>query len=186
MKKFLSLICAICCISSICAREPQRGYRGFLEWSNDITSQKYGETWSKTFYFTGLSTSHGYQFNPNLFIGAGFELEREIDIDTWIAPIFAQVRTDQTWGKYTPFGDLRLGYNFTDGAGYFLSPTVGYRFNFGHKTNLNIGVGLTLRGYTADMYELSFDPQMGYYDATYIGTSHHTKAHFTFRVGIDF
>lgn len=186
MNKFLSLLCALCCIGSIFAREPQRGYRGFVEWSNDVTSFKIDEHTSQSFYYTGVSTSHGFQFNPHLFVGGGITLERYVDYDTWFTPIFAQVRTDQKWGKFTPFGDLRVGYNSADGAGYFLSPTIGYRFNWGRKVNINAGLGLTLRGYSVEQYDFDIDIVNGYFDMTYLGTKHSTKAMFSFRLGIDF
>ena len=140
----------------------------------------------ETCWFTGGSTSHGFQFNPHLFVGAGLMIEKCNKFDTWTLPLFAQVRTDQTWGKFTPFGDLRLGYNCTDGGGIYLSPTVGYRFNFGRKLNLNLGVGMTLRGHTVEKYDIYLDEFAGDFSMTYLGKAHQTKGMFTIRVGIDF
>lgn len=170
------------------ANEPQCGYRGFAEWDNNITSYNYYFGGSETVWYTGVSTSHGYQFNPHIFAGAGLMLERSTKYDQWTVPVFAQFRTDLSFGKYTPFGDIRLGYNFTDGGGIYFSPTVGYRFNFGRKLNLNLGVGMTLRGYTLDCYDLKgYDYETGHYvEAVYMGKSHQSKAMFNIRVGIDF
>jgi hypothetical protein len=176
---------------AICANalEPQRGYRGFIEWDNNIARYNYDVVGAQTDYFTGLSTSHGYQFNKNLFVGAGLAFDRNVDFDEWILPVYAQVRTDQNWGGYTPFGDLRIGYNLTDGGGIYFSPTVGYRFNWGRRLNLNVGVGLTLRGYGVDKYNVNIYEigENGYYgELTYLGRSHKVKAMFNFRIGIDF
>jgi hypothetical protein len=171
------------------AIEPQRGYRGFLEWDNNISSVNYDVVGRQTEYFTGLSTSHGYQFNSNLFAGVGLTLDRNVDFDEWMFPVFAQVRTDQNWGGFTPFGDLRIGYNLTDGGGIYFSPTVGYRFNWGRKMNLNVGVGLTLRGYSVEKYYDDFyetPDGTSYATTTYIGNSHKARAMFNIRVGIDF
>ena len=106
-------------------------------------------------------------------------------------PLFVQVRTAQKWGQFTPFGDLRVGFNCCDGGGIYLSPTVGYRLNWGRKANLNLGIGLTLRGSTTDNYRMTFTEDFlgtgqSVLDIEYIGKSHHTKAMFTIRLGIDF
>jgi outer membrane protein assembly factor BamA len=191
MKKVLIAAALVAIATSAAAREPQRGYRGFVEWSNDVTSYRYDEDTRASYWYTGLSTSHGYQFNPRLFVGAGLMLEHSTSGDLDILPIYAQIRTDQTWGKFTPYGDFKLGYNTTDGGGIYASPSIGYRFNWGKKLNLNVGVGLTLKGYAVERYSLSFTPptisdQDAYVTLDYLGTDHKVKAMFAFRIGIDF
>jgi hypothetical protein len=191
MKKLLSLLLSMCVATGVFALTPQRGYRGFVEWSNDITSYKYFEDSRLNFYYTGVSTSHGYQFNPNLFVGAGLAIQTYTGGGIWKVPVFAQVRTDQQWGKFTPFGDLRVGYDLGDcdgSSGYYFSPTVGYCFNWGRKVGLNVALGLTLKGYSIDMYNIELVEVDGYYtyNMDYIGVKHGTKPYFTFRVGLDF
>lgn len=186
------MVSVLCCWSAD-ARQPQRGYRGFLEWSSSLRNQTFA-TWetttstgsySENTFYTGLTTSHGYQINPMFFIGAGLGLEKCSKIDSWIVPVFVQGRADFKFGKFTPFGDLRVGYNVTQGGGMYFSPTIGYRFNFGGKFGINIGAGLSLAGYTAEHYDGSFT-DLGGYEIQYIGKEKHMNAYFSFRVGIDF
>lgn len=182
---------------SIClpleARQPQRGYRGFFEWSNDLRSDYYASLpvggvqfmYRQTNFFTGISTSHGYQINDKFFIGAGLGIEHCPNIDNYIVPVFVQGRIDLKFGKFTPFGDLRAGVNAAEGVGMYLSPAIGYRFNWGRKSGINLGIGLSLAGYRAEHYEASWvGPDS--YEIYYIGTKHHVRPYFTFRLGIDF
>ncbi len=175
------------------ARQPQRGYRGFVEWSSSLRSENVGYwTLDKTLasyrentFYTGISTSHGYQINPMFFVGMGLGMERCGKLDNWIAPVFVQGRADFLFGRFTPFGDLRLGYNIAEGGGLYISPTVGYRFNWGRKTGVNLGVGMSVAGYTAEHYEGSMTGPDSY-EIQYVGKEHHTRVYFTFRLGIDF
>lgn len=187
MKRIIITFMALTAIASAAvARQPRVGYRGFIEWSNSLRSQ---ENWydngSTTEFYTGFSTSHGYQFTPLLFVGGGLDYEHYSDLDSNILALFVQGRTDLKLGKYTPFGDLRLGYNFVAGGGVYFSPTVGYRFNWGRKMGINIGAGLTLLGYSNDIYDVSFDND-GYMMLNKTGTVHDSVLFFSFRVGIDF
>lgn len=79
-----------------------------------------------------FSTSHGYQFNPQFFAGAGisgFGL-----IGGFGAAIHADLRYDNLLEqKNTPFLSLRLCF-INDGVAFH--PSVGYRF--GHF-NVNVG-----------------------------------------------
>lgn len=191
MKRLSVCAAAIALIASASAREPQRGYRGFVDWDNSITSYLIDEGQRETVWYTGISTSHGYQFNPHFFLGGGLMLTKSTTFDMATLPIFVQTRYDNTWGRFTPFGDLRIGFNCSDGGGLYFSPTVGYRFNWGRKANLNLGVGLTLKGSTTENYRMVFiEDYLGTgnsaLDIEYLGKSHHTKAMFTIRLGIDF
>lgn len=157
-------------------RQPSGGYRGFFEWSSSLRTEQ---------FYTGFSTSHGYQLNPMFFVGAGLGMERCTDHANWLAPVFVHGRIDLGLGKFTPFGDIRLGANLADGAGVYFSPSVGYRFNFGHKPGLNIGAGLTLAGYRVEYYEGSWTGPDSY-EIRYVETRHKLRPYFSFRCGIDF
>lgn len=156
MKKIFAFAVAVCLVLAAGAREPQRGYRGFVDWDNSIGPIDYLDRAGvggpghdrDTQWFSGLSTSHGYQINNHVFVGAGAMISGAVFTSAMI-PVFAQVRYDYERGKFRPFADLRAGYNLGDGdegGGVYLSPTVGYRCNWGRKANFNIGLGLTLRG----------------------------------------
>lgn len=175
------------------ARQPSRGYRGFIEWSSSLRSEKFGlfdfngnlYTYRQNTFYTGLTTSHGYQIDSMFFIGAGLGMERCGSIVNWVAPVFLQGRVDLKFGKWTPFGDIRLGANMAEGVGMYFSPSIGYRFNWGRKMGVNIGAGLTLAGYRAEHYDVqSVGPDD--FKLQYVGTKHHVRPYFSFRVGIDF
>ncbi|MDE7351214.1 MAG: hypothetical protein K2N25_09110 [Muribaculaceae bacterium] len=135
------LLAAICTF----ARQPERGYRGFVDWTNRIYNNT---TYKKhTNFCPGIATSHGYQFNSWLFAGAGidytlsdcgyymygddgnFKYHHSYDPHNYYLSIFGDLRTDLQFGKFTPFGDVRLGWNASSQGTVYFSPTIGYRFN---------------------------------------------------------
>lgn len=194
MKRTILLLPAVIAVALVSeARQPERGYRGFFEWSNSVRSDNFGvldihgnlKTERQGTFYTGFTTSHGYQINPMFFVGAGLGMEHCGKLDNWVAPVFIQGRVDLKLGRFTPFGDLRLGANIAEGAGVYISPTVGYRFNWGRKTGVNLGAGLSLAGYKAEHYEGTVTGPDSY-EIQYIGTRHHIRPYFSFRLGIDF
>lgn len=175
------------------ARQPRRGYRGFLEWSGSVRRETVGkwvsseslDTYRKNTLYEGFSTSHGYQINPKFFVGAGLGAEHCADINGWIIPLFLQGRIDMKFGRFTPYGDIKAGVNVGSGIGAYFSPTIGYRFNWGRKMGVNAGLGLTLAGLQVAYYDVSqVDPNL--YFVYYIETRRYVKPYFSFRVGIDF
>ena len=186
--RLIALLTAFIALGAF-ARQPEKGYRGFIDWNNDFTSYtEFLPGNKKIYYYSGISTSHGYQFNSNLFLGAGLSVEHCRRDNSYIVPLFLQIRTDQKFGRFTPFGDLRAGYSLTDGGGIYISPSVGYRFNWGRKLGINIGFGVTIKGSKIDMYDINpeVNPETGYLSYKYIGTAHNTKTMFAIRLGIDF
>ena len=72
-----------------------RGYRAFVE------IEEMGN-----FGIINLSTTHGYQFNPHIFVGAGVNCMALIGETLWAYS--ANVRFDATSkGKLNPFFDLK-------------------------------------------------------------------------------
>lgn len=193
---FAILLTAICSL----ARQPERGYRGFVDWTNRIyrnssPTMTPNQYWSHTNYVPGISTSHGFQFNPWIFAGAGLDYSLEdngfpghhsYQLDNYFLSIFADIRTDIQLGKFTPFADVRLGVNATSSGTVYFSPSIGYRFNWGRKVGLNVGVGYTLDSFRYQEFK-QVDTIYGY--QTWIPTGKYytlNNSSFTFRVGIDF
>lgn len=189
MRKFLAALSMLAAFASN-ALEPQRGYRGFVEWDNSIGGLNYmdnttGFDVQDTQWFIGVATSHGYQFNRNWYVGGGTMISAATPSGEMMLPLFADVRYDGNIGRLTTFGDMRLGYNCCDGGGIYFSPTVGYRLNIRGKCNLNFGIGMTLRGNTVEQYRVDFiDWETAI--VTYAGKKHLTNALLTLRLGIDF
>ena len=192
MRRFLFTLLLVFGISGAHAEQPRTGYRGFIDWSNDLYGQKVqywldpSQTVHETNYYVGATTSHGYQISPMFFVGLGAGLEYCSNYSRWLAPLFVQGRADFQFGKFTPFADLRAGVNVGCGLNAFFSPTVGYRFNWGRKMGVNVRLGMSLVGYTIDLYDIVPTPG-GYYDTIVsIGKEHRYNPTFTFRIGIDF
>ena len=92
-----------------------RGYRAFVE------IEEMGN-----FGIINLSTTHGYQFNPHIFVGAGVNCMTMIGESLWAYS--ANVRFDATSkGKLNPFFDLKT--YFQKDIFFNLHPIVGCRFN---------------------------------------------------------
>ncbi|MDE6381202.1 MAG: hypothetical protein K2L11_12085 [Muribaculaceae bacterium] len=194
MKRAFILSAAIAiAVFSASARQPERGYRGFVDWSNRYYTHS-NQYWSYTQYYTGISTSHGYQFNPWLFAGAGIDFEvKPYDIPNlnfydYKLSLFTEGRTDLKFGIFTPFADVRIGYNANsqeDGNLYF-SPFIGYRFNWGRKIGLNVGIGYTLDRFRYEEQVWATTPE-GLTITVPTGVFHqYNKSYLSFRIGIDF
>lgn len=184
---FITFLAAGILALGVAARQPQRGYRGFIEWSSDVRSERLwdGPDGRSSLFYSGFATSHGRQFNPLIFVGAGLNYEYYTKNYGHILAPFVQGRIDLLLNRFTPFGDIRLGYNLTNGGGVYFSPNVGYRFNWGRKVGINLGVGLTVLGYTYDKYRIDVSPDE-YLLMTCIGKGHGSQAFFTFKLGFDF
>lgn len=193
MKKLIFILAAVVSLTFAAeARQPSRGYRGFFDWTSSVRSEKMGSIdfegnlydYREGAFYTGFTTSHGYQIDPMVFLGAGLGFEKCGKFDYEFVPLFVEGRVDMELGKFTPFGDLRVGVNLADGAGVYLSPTVGYRFSWGRKVGVNVGIGYTLVGYKAEHYEIVSDGDV--WDLRYLGKKSHLRSFFSFRVGFDF
>lgn len=206
MRRFVALlILGYSWICGLCA-EPQPGYRGFVEWTNSLTSlSQYSYSVSyenntfetirhpqKCCYFTGLSTSHGYQFNKTFFLGAGFEIAKNTTGEAHINAMFVEGRSDLRFGKFTPFADMRLGFDAGTGnfVGPYFSPSIGYRQWLHRKLALNAGLGFTIAKTDETMRSASivYSENHEWYIlvSEKIGYKRFTKIYFTFRVGIEF
>lgn len=133
---------------SLLAREPQKGYRGFVDANADFSFNKdYSGSDVLTYY--GVSTSHGYQLNSHYFLGAGLMFEKTTPLfhSIFQVPVYVHARTDWTFGRLPLYGDVRIGGVVLGEYRFYFSPTVGYRLNLGRKTNFNFGLGMNFRGY---------------------------------------
>lgn len=193
MKRILIILIAILsAISSAVARQPQKGYRGFIDWSNSYRTQANfsGLPRTSTFY-SGISTSHGYQINSIFYAGVGLDFEHCSKNKSNFLAFFAEGRADLKFGKFTPFGDIRLGYGGIDGeGGVYFAPSIGYRLNWGRKVGINLSLGMSLKGYKRDLYEIHYydktETHSSYYGYEKIGVYRGATPFFTFRVGFDF
>jgi len=127
---------------------PRMGYRGFvdLNWTAGV-----GDTSGVD--CIGLTTSHGYQINPFIFIGLGVGFNYFYNGTAVNMPIFVNVRTDILQKRITPFVDLKVGYSIIDVEGFYTSPSIGCRFKPRRGLAFSIGVGYTLQKYDFEFHD---------------------------------
>ncbi len=202
IKRFTLVIILMMAIfpAKIFGEEIRKGYRGFVDATFNATSYKVASHYyfSQTdglvitgvdrqgFVSAGIATSHGYQFNPHLFVGLGLSAEYSQIYNAVMLGSFIHLRTDQTFGRFTPYAELRTGLKTDSDGAFFLTPELGYRFNFGHKTNLNVGIGLSLQ-YRPDRTSVtSYGNNGDYFRYLVVEKPPVFKPYFDFKVGIDF
>lgn len=165
---FLILACSL---TEVVGRNPERGYRGFVE-SESLFVPNLGFLvggGGESDFWTGFSTTHGYQINPHLFVGAGMSclwVFNDIDYHTdtpkiKYLPLFADVRTDLRFDRFTPFADLRMGYNLLRHGAFSGALTLGYRFDWGRRVALNLALGVNLRGQRYEDFESGWNSEEG-------------------------
>ena len=124
------------------------GYHGFVDLGYTIGVGDY------TFDRFELSSTHGYQFNPYLFLGGGVGFHfmqkyetpymdiplnsRDFMIDI---PVYAETRITFINGNISPFISGRGGYYFTHNGGIYLNASVGCRFAVSTNHAINVFVG---------------------------------------------
>lgn len=140
-KQLLSIIALALAALSGNAIEP--GYRGFVDYGFLYGTGDFdGSTMNE------ISTTHGYQILPQLFVGGGVgvHLYKFGDSDGihYNLPVFADIRWDILQSKFTPFIDMRGGYSVAgEFTGAYINPSIGCRMGIGDKFGLNLGVGYT-------------------------------------------
>ena len=101
-----------------------------------------------------INTTHGYQFNPYIFLGAGTGLHfmssyetggmdialdaRESKVDI---PVFANIRCNILNKRFSPFVDVKGGTFVTNNGGLYLVAAVGCRYAFNDKYALSLSAG---------------------------------------------
>lgn len=103
-----------------------------------------------------INTSHGYQFTPYFFLGAGIGLHfmpsyetsgMDIPLDVRGSkvdiPVFANIRSHFSKGKFAPFVDLKGGTYITNGGGLYVIASVGIRYALNDKQGLSLSLGYT-------------------------------------------
>lgn len=127
------------------------GYRGFVDLSYTLGVGTFGVDRIE------ISTSHGYQINPYIFIGAGTGLNVFYDDGghAYVIPVFAHARSECLNSAISPFFDFKIGYSFLDTDGLYCCPSVGCRFQVSNTIGLNVSVGYTYQRLTSSQ-NLSF------------------------------
>lgn len=115
------------------------GYRGFVDLGYTVGTGVYGEDRIE------VSTSHGYQFNPYIYLGLGAGVHYYFGSEIFEIPIFAHVRSEFLKNSISPFVDFKIGYSVFDATGFYMTPSVGCRFAIGEKNGISAGIGYTMQ-----------------------------------------
>lgn len=147
-KVFLLFALLLAVISSNAQNTAKNCYRGFVDagYSAGIGDYNFGRF--------EVNTSHGYQINPYLFIGAGTGLHfmasyktKDMDIPLDIRdskvdiPVFANIRCNFLKKKVSPFVDVKGGTYVTNSGGLYVNASAGCRFSINEKQVINLSVG---------------------------------------------
>lgn len=112
-----------------------------------------------------LWTSHGCLMTPYLYLGIGVGIEfwcKDFDFGNhlWNAPVFLHGRGEfhKTFrNNVSPYWDARMGYSAGDTKGFYISPSIGCHFSFGHSVcGLSVGIG-----YEATIHDVRHDLSYG-------------------------
>ncbi len=161
---------------------PARGYRGFLDCSLNFGKVKADDlefSWDRF----GVMTSHGFQFNPHVFLGLGWGLQFKTDDEAGylydaIFPFFVDARFDLADKRVSPFFDIRSG-GFAS-----LTPKEKGESLAGLYDNINFGVRVrrfnVSVGYELMVATAFFAYKYRIYDISTTANS------FVVRLGVDF
>lgn len=121
---------------SISSSNPiQSGYRGFADIGYTIGTGNCGEDHLE------LSTSHGYQINPYIFVGGGAGVNYFFDAEAVGIPVFAHVRSEFLKSAISPFFEFKIGYSFLDADGVYFCPSIGCHFQISDSFGLSASLG---------------------------------------------
>ncbi len=116
------------------------GYRGFIDLGYSVGVGDWGEGRVE------LTTSHGYQIIPYLFVGLGVGVNYYHESEVWEIPIFVHLRGSLPCHAICqPFIDWKIGYTVYDSTGFYMCPSVGCRFAVSDMCGLSLSLGYTIQ-----------------------------------------
>lgn len=167
-----------------------KNYKGYVDAGYSIGIGDYN------FGRVEINTSHGYQFSPYFFLGAGVGVHfmpsyetsgMDIPLDVRDSkvdiPVFVNIRSHFSKGKLTPFADLKGGTYITNDGELYVIASVGIRDALNDKQGLSLSLG-----YTNEKLEFEvFDRFIGYDSMDYTRDKklYNTEA-IAIKLGFDF
>lgn len=155
MKRLSFLLIALFVIMQSYSQNRTKGYRGFVDLN---THFGIAETDVSSMY--GITTTHGYQITPHIFVGAGIGFNYVNNTDNtgspystpndYMIPFYADFRATLLNNKITPYFDLKLGGHakYIDGIGYYANPSIGVSFLISPKYALNFAGSILIFEYS--------------------------------------
>lgn len=112
----------------------KKGYRGFVSLGGgvDVSSYQGGAVVS-------FATSHGYQFNPYFFLGAGVGVDYYLD-QSYALPVYLDSRVNFINKNITPYFGFKVGYSPIDISGVYINTNLGLSVMVTKKLGLNLAL----------------------------------------------
>lgn len=173
MKKNLFILATLLSVSLTMSAQNTSGgcYRGFADAGYTIGIGDYDMGRFE------INTSHGYQINPFIYLGAGLGLHfmpeyetegmtialdsRESKVDI---PVFANAKINMGKGKFVPFIDGKVGTYVTNNGGMYMNVSAGLRIATNERQAVNVSVGYTREELEFETFDSFFSSSsMKYY-----------------------
>lgn len=154
MKKniFTFLLASVAMFSAASASAQEfrpSGYMGFVDFGDGFDVENF-DTYNIT-----VTTVHGYQFNPHIFLGVGAEAQfiTNGSDDYTCIPVFLDFRYNILKSRVTPFIELRGGYDLGETEEQYEAAQIGVDVALTERFGLYAGLNFrTQFGYDFDDY----------------------------------
>ena len=196
MKRILLLFPCLLIFLVVNAGTIQKGYHGFAEAGYCYCTSQLSPT------IIDVTTSHGYQFSPYIFLGAGVGFDytgeakweevnghpfekRDASVDI---PVFFNGRLNFTKTKVIPFLDVKAGTYINNEGGYYLNAMLGCRLAISDNKGLSLAVGVKGRKITSKSLHIETGNRYNNYKTTYFYKDNEDRSleGVVFKIGFDF
>lgn len=178
------------------AQSIQKGYRGMVDAGYcHYLSQINPST-------IEVTTSHGFQFNPYIYLGAGIGFDftgeakwEEVDgrpynkraakVDI---PLFFNARANFTKTQISPFVDARIGAYINNEGNIYANFAIGGRYALNEKIGLSLSIGYEIRKVTVEQLNMRLGNKYNNYKSDFYYTDRPNQSvdGLVFKLGIDF
>lgn len=122
----------------------RKGYKGFVDLGYTFGIGDYSLNRLE------ITTSHGFQFNPYIFLGGGAGIHYYHEADQAAMPLFVDFRVNFKKGSIVPFAGLKTGYTFLlsddiGDLGFYCAPSIGFKMMTSHRMAVNLSLGYTVQ-----------------------------------------
>lgn len=171
------------------AKLPERGNRYFLDYNFKFGESKNYLGERTSLFAKGASFTYGRQLDNNWCVGAGLTVhyyegsESFLDcreLSSWY--LYGQY--DFEIRNYTPFVDMKVGTIRNPGGGWFLAPSLGYRWTPFRWMAFNIKAGLNIVNPFSDRFSISHKDGVEY--ITYEGAARKWVSVLNLSLGVEF
>ena len=112
----------------------KKGYRGFVSLGGGVDVSSYAGGAVVSF-----ATSHGYQFNPYFYLGAGVGVDYYLD-ESYAIPVYLDSRVNFINKNITPYLGFKVGYSPIDVSGVYINTNLGLSVMVTRKLGMNLAL----------------------------------------------